>query len=126
MVSNSNNASMTRRLQTYITSFCQIFFIFSLPAVLYLEIVQRLYPEFKCDFNSSILFPPKTTVFAYSSYVIFTNLAFVLLCLVERAEVIHEDGQLISRTTMHHLAYGAESQSEAIIGPAGEPISTFR
>lgn len=127
MVSNSNKSSMTKKIQNYIVSFCQLFFIFSLPSVLYLEIYQRLYPETEWNFQSSIFFPPNTTTLAYSFYVFFTVSAFMVLCLVNRAEVIHNDGQLVSRSTLRNLEnFESEHTDEDPVGPDGDDMERFK
>jgi len=91
MASNSNMGKHTKKIQQVISQFCLVFFIFSLPFCLYTELQQRLNSEYKQGYLSSMIYPPNTSVGAYSVYVSFTIVAFVLLSLVEKSKKRAQD-----------------------------------
>lgn len=96
MVLSSRGDAFQKKVQTFLTHFCQVFFILSLPTVLYLELLNRLEPDNKHTFMSAIIFPPNVTAGAYSIYVCFTVIAFVLLSIVEKSKRLNKDTALVS------------------------------
>lgn len=76
-----------------ISQFCLIFFIFSLPACLYIELQQRLNPNLEQGTVSTFIYPPNTPATAYSIYVSFTIIAFITLSLVEKSKKREKEQQ---------------------------------
>lgn len=76
-----------------------IFYYISLPLVLYLELLSVLGESVEASdsWTSIIFFPPNTPVLAYSIYVSFTVVSFVLLSFVQRSKIVDASGEEVTK-----------------------------